>query len=283
MQVPGGDGGCADVVAALDDHARNLLQLVGVTQQLVVGVEETGIDEIMVLDAREGEREMLIGVARRVRLVRQQGDGAAFPHAPRLGGADLLGAVAAGQALVIGGHQVAALSLRDRRQESLPQFGEHPGCAVLVVPQQLLAPQGEDAAHHQLGHAHRMGLGIGERKGAAPGAAEHQPLLDAHQGAQALDVGDQVPGGVVVEAGMRTRAAAAALVEQQHAILVWIEQPAMLGRAAGARAAMQEDRRLALGVAADFPIDLVAIAGVEMAGVIGLDLWVEATHRFSFH
>ena len=90
----------------------------------------------------------------------------------------------------------------------------------------------------------------------------HLPLLDTHHGAQALDVRDQMPGRVVLEAGMGLRAAAAALIEQQHAILLRIEQPAMLGRAAGARTAMQEDGGLALGIAAHLPIDLMAIAGI---------------------
>ena len=45
--------------------------------------------------------------------------------------------------------------------------------------------------------------------------------------------------------------------------------------AARARAAVQEDRRLAARVAAELPIDPVAITDVEMAVLVGLDRGIE--------
>ena len=157
--------------------------------------------------------------------------------------------VVAGQAPVIGLDQVVALGLGDRRQVFLPAVREQEGRAFLVEPADLGAAHREDAAQHQLADVGGMRLGIGQRQRRTPGSAEHQPLVRAHDlGAQALDVRDQVPSGVVLQAGVRRGAAAAALVEQQHVVQAGIEQLALHRRAAAAGAAMQEDRRLALGL-----------------------------------
>jgi len=71
-------------------------------------------------------------------------------------------------------------------------------------------PTEEDAAQHEaedaLGVSHR----IGEPERAAPAAAEDDPPGDAQRLAKALDVGDEVPGGVLGELGMRRAAPGAA-------------------------------------------------------------------------
>ncbi|MCY1523448.1 hypothetical protein D9M68_583450 [compost metagenome] len=74
---------------------------------------------------------------------------------------------------------------------------------------------------------------------------------------------------------MRLRAAAAALIEQQHVIALRIEQLAVHGRAAAARAAVQKHGRLALRISAEFPIDLVAVAGIQRALAVGFDGRIE--------
>ena len=93
--------------------------------------------------------------------------------------------------------------------------------------------------------------------------------------AEPLDILDQVPGRVGLEAGMRRRAAAAALVEQGDVVARGIELAAMIGAAAGAGAAMQHHRRLALRIAALLPVERVAVADVEPAGPVGLDRRIE--------
>jgi hypothetical protein len=45
-------------------------------------------------------------------------------------------------------------------------------------------------------------LGVGQGEGAAPRAAEDLPALDGEVLAQALDVGHEVPGGVLSELGV---------------------------------------------------------------------------------
>ena len=94
--------------------------------------------------------------------------------------------------------------------------------------------------------------------------------------AQPLNVGDQRPGVVVLDQGVGARAAAAALVEQQDVVAFGVEQAAMIDAATGAGAAVEEDGGLALGVAAQLPIDLMAVAGIEPAAAIGLDRRIEA-------
>ena len=113
---------------------------------------------------------------------------------------------------------------------------------------------------------------VGERQRAAPRAAEQQPALDAEMGAQLLHVGDEVIGRVVLQVAERHRAAAAALVEHDDAIELRVEEAAMHGRRAGARPAMQEDDRHALGIAALLPIDRVTPVDRQHAAGVGRDL-----------
>src|SRR5690606_17544266 len=74
---------------------------------------------------------------------------------------------------------------------------------------------------------------------------------------------------------VRGRTAAAALVEQQHVVALRVEQLPMHGRASAAGAAMQEHGWFALRIAAEFPIDLVSVAGVQHAVAIRLDSGIQ--------
>jgi hypothetical protein len=78
---------------------------------------------------------------------------------------------------------------------------------------------------------------------------------------------------------MRPAAAAAALVEEDDAITCGIEEPARARVAAGARAAMQEDRRLARRIAAFLPVDLVAVADGQMPVAAWFDGRIESASR----
>ena len=63
------------------DGAGDAPQPVGVTQQLAL-VQPGAVDEVVVLDAREGQREAIFAEAGRKIRIRQQLDGAALPGAP---------------------------------------------------------------------------------------------------------------------------------------------------------------------------------------------------------
>jgi hypothetical protein len=115
-----------------------------------------------------------------------------------------------------------------------------------------------------------MLLGVGKREHAAPRPAPDQPALDAELVPQQLDVGDQELRGVRAErcrriAGMRPAATTAALVEEDHAVGVGVEQAAMPGRASRPGAAVEHDHRPAARVAGLLPVDLLPIAGVQPA------------------
>ena len=166
-------------------------------------------------------------------------------------------------------------SRRDELAELLERLGEHPAAAALVEPGELLAPQQEDAAQDQLAHALGVRLRVGQRQGRAPRAAEQLPALDAEVRAQPLHVGDQVPGGVGLQAGVRQRAAAAALVEQHDAVARRVVIAAHGGVAAAAGPAVHDQRRLAVGVAALLEVDLVPAADLEPLLAIGLDRRIE--------
>ncbi|MCY1246895.1 hypothetical protein D9M72_601710 [compost metagenome] len=91
-----------------------------------------------------------------------------------------------------------------------------------------------------------------------------------------------MPCGVGLDLRVRSRLAAAALVEQSHIIERRIEQATMVGRNRAARSAMQEDGRLGAWRADLFPIDHVTVADIEVARCIGFDFRVERT-QYSRH
>jgi hypothetical protein len=118
-------------------------------------------------------------------------------------------------------------------------------------------------------------LRVGERQRRAPGAAEHEPALDSDVLAQLFHVVDQVPRRVVDEARVRPAAATTALVEHDDAITAWVEESAGAYIGTCTRPAMEEDRGLALRVAAFFPVDLVFRRDAQPAAAIRLDLGIQ--------
>ncbi|CUY44725.1 Uncharacterised protein [Serratia marcescens] len=223
--------------------------------------------EVVVFNAGERQREIILA-ERSGFAARQQRDRLPFPHAPKFGRFKLHLRIGRGQPLPVGGDHVFTLVIREDGQHALPFFREEARSAVLVIPMQLLLAQGEDAAQHHLTDALRVRLRISERQRRSPGTAEHQPLIDAGHFAQPLDIGHQMPGGVVVQAGMRTGAAATALIEQQHLVAFRIEQLTMMRGDAAARPAVNEYRRFTVRVTAQLPVDPVAIPSIQPTAVV---------------
>ena len=75
--------------------------------------------------------------------------------------------------------------------------------------------------------------------------------------AQPLEVGHQMPGGVLDQTGARAAAAAAALIEHHNAVMMRIEELARAFVGTRAGTAVQEHRGLAGGISAFFVVDLV--------------------------
>src|SRR5262249_54099354 len=140
------------------------------------------------------------------------------------------------------------------------------GAHAVEEPLDLAPAAEEDAAQHQRLAALGMLFGVGDGERRAPGAAEHDPAVDAEMAAQPLEVGDQVRRGVVGDLAEWLGAAGAALVEDDDVIVGGIEEAAMHGAGAGARPAMEEYHRRALRVAALLVVDLVRSAHRKIAG-----------------
>ena len=85
MQLPRCDGRAHNIVTSLGNNGWDIADLIDVTQKLPF-LKEPMIDEIVVLDACEGEGEPLIfmGVGGLFVQVGRR----SFPHAPRPGGSD---------------------------------------------------------------------------------------------------------------------------------------------------------------------------------------------------
>src|SRR5882672_1497014 len=139
VELPSGLRRTDDVVAALDDHCRNRANEVDAAQQLVLALEEASVDEVVRLDARERKRELGRAELARALRIRPQRARGAFPDRPRARRLQLLARVGADQAAVIGGEQIAALVLGDRREKLLPELREQPARATLVEPFELPA------------------------------------------------------------------------------------------------------------------------------------------------
>src|SRR5262249_42605795 len=161
-----------------------------------------------------------------------------------------------------------SLGRRDGTEVVFERFGEDPAAAFLIEPFKLRAPEGENAAQHELGGALRVGLGVSERERCAPGPTEHLPALDAEMLAQLFDIGDEVQGGVLVDAGMRRRAAAATLVEQDDAIAFGIVIPPHYGGGTAPGSAMQHNGGLSARIAALLIIELVQSGNLEPARAV---------------
>ena len=81
-----------------------------VAQQLVLALEEAAVHEVVALDARERERELLVAPLVQVLLVDVQVAGRPFPDDQARAAATQRGAVVAGEAPVERVDQVAALA-----------------------------------------------------------------------------------------------------------------------------------------------------------------------------
>ena len=206
-----------------------------------------------------------------------------LPPAPVAGGPFPHRRVRVGQQPGVGVGQVAVpVGRRDPVAEAGPLLGEQPP-HLAGDPVDLVAAGGGHRDQDHLGHPLGVPLGIGQAQGGAPGAAEHQPPLDPEVAAELLDVAQQVVGGVDRQvggrvAGVGAAAPAAPLVEQDHPVGVGVEDPPHPRRAARPRAAVEHHRRLALGVAAHLPVDELAVADLQHALIVGLDLGVAPRH-----
>src|SRR2546426_5497950 len=167
----------------------------------------------------------------------------------------------------------------------------HPGLReippdVTGDPVDLSISGGDDADQGHLRPPVGKTLPIRQGERRTPRAAEDQPAVDREVFAEPLDISNQVVSRVGrkihrIVARVRNTSAASTLVEQHDPVRGRIEKSAHARRASRARAAVEEQCRLPLGVATNLPIDEVAVADVEHALVERLDRRVHG-HKPNF-
>jgi len=138
------------------------------------------------------------------------------------------GGVGIGQSLVVGGEQVAALGGGYDLREGPPRLREQRAQAV-EKPLDLAPAAQEHAAQYEARTTLGVRFAIGQRKRAAPRAAEHEPALDPEMLAQPLDVGHEMQCGVVAQLPQRRRASRSALVEDDDPVMHGIEETPVRG------------------------------------------------------
>ena len=238
-------------------------------QDPAVFFQKTGVVEEVIFQPGKGAGVFGRAFAQGA-VVLDRGEGV-FPIGPDSAKAGFLHQVAREQAAVVGGDQIRAFVLRDGGDEAAPEFGEEGPCPAAIKPVEFGASHQEDAAQHHAGDAFRVGDGIDQGKGRAPAAAETDPAVDLQFLADHLDVGHEVPCGVLDHAGMRARPAAAALIEQDHAVNGGVKIAAHRRAAAATGAAVQNHDGHPLGIAALLDIDAVPIAHVDHALIERVD------------
>src|SRR4249919_3500520 len=102
--------------------------------QLIVGIEEAAMDEVVAFDAGKGEGIGVLRKAAHALGVRQKRHGLALPRAPGARGLELDIGVGIGEPPIIGGDQIVALWQRDWAQIILERFREDPAAALLIEP-----------------------------------------------------------------------------------------------------------------------------------------------------
>src|SRR5712692_9367973 len=100
---------------------------------------------------------------------------------------------------------------------------------------------------------------------------------------QLLHVGDQMRGGVALEAriegtGVWPAPPTVALIEEHKAVGAGIKQPAVPGSTSRTRAAMQDDGWLAMWIATGLPVDKIAVIHLQEALLVRLDLRIQIGH-----
>ena len=102
-----------------------------------------------------------------------------------------------------------------------------------------------------------MRLGVSQRQRAAPRPAEDQPALDAEMLAQAFDVFNEMPRGVLFKTGVWGALPGAALIEEHDSVGSWIEELAVFRNESATRPTVKKHNRLSVWFSALLVIKLV--------------------------
>lgn len=230
--------------------------------------EEAAMGEVVCLYAIfVDQRPQRLGVTGgRGRRRSRGGDHCLLPSRPGLRGTGGRARIGAGERGAQRGERPALGRFRYRSAQRGPGLGADRARALGAEEPVEVGLPGEEAAAQDCAQA-AVGVGAapGHRERRPPRTAEHQPALDPKVQAQALDVLDQLAGGVGVAAATWRAASAAALVEEDDVKAGGVEELAMARAAAAARPTMKKQHGQTVGIAAALEVEAVAVADVEQA------------------
>src|SRR5215510_3702813 len=269
------------VVPPLNDHGRNVANLVNIFEQVIVGLEKRIVHEVMRFDARKRKRLVRLAEIINQTLVGYQLQCAALPDAPCPRGFQTNGFIFASEPTVIRFEHIAALRFRYDALVLLPHVWEDCARALLIEPFNLFRAAQKDAAQHKRANALRMGLRVSQSESAPPRTSKDHPLFNAKMLAQPLDVRDQTPGRVIFQGSMRNAIARPSLIEQYNPIGFRVEEAAILCDQSGARTAVKKDNRLTVRVPALLVINVMDVRYLQHPLLVRLYRIVKSFHHFT--
>ena len=254
-------GGRADhILPPLHDIRADMRNKVLIAQDLAL-VDKAVMREIVVLQPRESTRVIgrrlaqgEIGIHRGQRIL---------PIRPSPPIARLGRVMAAEQALMIGRDQILVLGLGDHIGEPRPKIGKEPRGPPAIEPIQLGLLGQKHPAQHQMQHPRGMRLCIEQRQGRAPTAAETDPALNPQHRADPLHIGNQIFGGIGLDARIGPRKPAAALIEQHDPVESGVKIPTHRRAASAPRPAMAHHHRNPVRVARLLHVNLMPVAHIK--------------------
>ena len=261
------------VEPTLNDHRRNMLDLVAVAQDLAVFLEEGLVQEVMVF--QPGKRPGIVYRSLAHRPVMLRRCQSILPLGPGSGKAGLDHDVAREQPTVIGRDQVAVLFFGDDIRETSPQVRPEGSGPAAIEPVQFALHRQKDAPQDKAANPIRIRLCIDKCQRGAPASTEERQLLDVERLSDPLDIRDEMPGRVRHHRRMRARPATPTLIKQDDPVVRRVEvAPHCRGRAA-AGTAVQDHNRRPIRVAALLHVDLVPIANTHHPLIEWFDLRIK--------
>src|SRR6266566_9272893 len=218
MKIPGTRQGTYYIITPLHNDAGYPSDPIDILNQIVVRFEEGVVHKVVAFDACKCERKLRVGKPLNYGWIEKKLGSTSFPDAPGARRFQTRGCVFARQPPVIGADHVSAFRFWNDFKILFPDIRKERACALLIEPLNLFGATKKNSAQYEFSCPIGMSLGVSKCQRAAPGAAEHLPGIDAKMFAQLLDVGNQMPGGVLFKARVGSAPTRAALIEKHHAI-----------------------------------------------------------------
>src|SRR5262249_44673110 len=122
-------------------------------------------------------------------------------------------------------------------------------------------------------------LRISECKRASPRASEYDPTIDAETFPKFLDIGNEIPSGVLFKTSVRLALSRTSLIEENDSICGGIEESAMKRIESAAGSAVKKHNRLTVGISTLLIVNLVNRRDLEHSLIVWFYLVIKRSHR----